>query len=103
MIPFAKENNVISIAVADPQNYTALQALKFIFQEKKLSFELFVSLEKDIKEALRKAENLTSAVTETLEEFNQHKLKISDVDLENVYKELEYFTRPIITKNIFEF
>jgi type IV pilus assembly protein PilB len=71
LIPFAQENNIISIAIADPQNYTAIQALKFIFQEKKLSFELFVAIESDIKKALKKAENLKNAVTENLEEFHQ--------------------------------
>ena len=71
LIPFAQENSVISIAIADPQNYTALQALKFIFQEKKLSFELFVAIEPEIKQALKKTSNLTNAVTENLEEFHQ--------------------------------
>jgi type IV pilus assembly protein PilB len=71
LIPFAQENSLISIAIADPQNYTAIQALKFIFQEKKLSFELFVAIESDIKQALKKAENLKNAVTENLEEFHQ--------------------------------
>ena len=71
LIPFAQENNTISIAIADPQNYTAVQAIKFIFQEKKLSFELFVAIESDIKKALKKAENLKNAVTENLEEFHQ--------------------------------
>ena len=32
-----------------------------------------------------------------------NKLQIKDIDLDNVYSELEYFTRPIITKNIFDF
>jgi type IV pilus assembly protein PilB len=71
LIPFAQENNIISIAIADPQNYTSIQALKFIFQEKKLSFELFVAIESDIKKSLKKIENLKNAVTENLEEFHQ--------------------------------
>ncbi len=71
LIPFAQENNTISIAIADPQNYTAIQALKFIFQEKKLSFELLVAIESDIKRTLKRTGTLKNAVTENLEEFHQ--------------------------------
>jgi hypothetical protein len=39
----------------------------------------------------------------TLEEFKKHNLKIQDINLENVYSELEYFTKPVITKNIFDY
>lgn len=39
----------------------------------------------------------------TLEEFNQHNLKLEHIDLSNVYKELEYFTKQAVTVNIFNF
>lgn len=39
----------------------------------------------------------------TIEEFKAHNLKLEDIDLDNVYKELEYFTKPVITKNIFDY
>jgi len=39
----------------------------------------------------------------TLEEFKENNLKIDDIDLTNIWKELDYFLKPQIEKNIFEF
>lgn len=39
----------------------------------------------------------------TIEEFRQHKLRLEDIDLSNIWKELEYFTKPVVMKNIFDF
>ena len=39
----------------------------------------------------------------TLEEFNKRGLRYTDVDLDNVWHELSYFIKPIVTKNIFDF
>jgi DNA polymerase elongation subunit (family B) len=36
----------------------------------------------------------------TIEEFKKHNLRIEDIDLENVYSELEYFTKQAVTMNI---
>ena len=38
-----------------------------------------------------------------LEEFKERKLGIDSLDLDNVWKELEYFIKPTIAKNIFEY
>lgn len=90
LVPFAKQNNLVSIAIADPQNYTALQALKFIFQDKPIKFELFVATEDDIKKVLTTFDSLASTVTENLQEFKQKKeeenqlLDLADVSKENL-------------------
>ncbi|MEY3471149.1 MAG: hypothetical protein RLZZ223_499 [Candidatus Parcubacteria bacterium] len=90
LVPFAKQNNLVSIAIADPQNYTALQALKFIFQDKPIKFELFVATEDDIKKVLTTFDSLASTVTENLQEFKQKKeeenqlVDVSDVNKENL-------------------
>jgi len=39
----------------------------------------------------------------TLEEFQENKLRIDHIDLSNVWMELEYFIKPVVTKNIFDF
>lgn len=39
----------------------------------------------------------------TLDEFKQHNLKLEDINLENVWNELEYFIKPVVTTNIFQF
>ena len=39
----------------------------------------------------------------TLEEFNNHNLRYEHIDLDNIWKELDYFIKPVVTKNIFDF
>lgn len=39
----------------------------------------------------------------TMDEFKQHKLRIEDIDLSNVWKELGYFTKKTVVKNIFDY
>lgn len=39
----------------------------------------------------------------TMDEFNKYKMTINDISLTNVWKELEYFTKPVVNKNIFDF
>jgi hypothetical protein len=38
-----------------------------------------------------------------MDEFKEHKLQLSDIDLHNVWSELDYFIKPIVHKNIFQF
>jgi len=38
-----------------------------------------------------------------MEEFKQNNLRLEHIDLTNVWKELEYFIKPIVMKNIFAF
>jgi len=39
----------------------------------------------------------------TLEEFKEHNLRLEHIDLSNVWSELEYFIKPVVTKNIFDY
>jgi len=39
----------------------------------------------------------------TLEEFKQQHMTIDDIDLKNVWQELNYFIKPVVIKNIFSF
>ncbi len=39
----------------------------------------------------------------TIEEFKNRDLTISDINLDNVWKELHYFIKPVVSKNIFDF
>jgi len=90
LVPFAQDNNNVSIATVDPSNYNALQSLKFIFQEKGLKFELFLATESDIKKLLNDAETLNNAVKEDVQEFKEKKEQaqqlpdVSDISRENL-------------------
>lgn len=96
LVPFNRDNDVVSIAIADPNNYNAIQALKFIFQDKSLKFELFVSTESDINKLLKDFDTLTNAVKDNIQEFKEKNEQtqelpdISDVNKENIQ------TAPII-------
>ena len=96
LVPFLKENNTVSIAISDPNNYNAIQALKFIFQEKYLKFELFVATETDINKLLKEFDTLTNAVQENIQEFKEKNEQTQELpDVSDVNKEnLE--TAPII-------
>ena len=39
----------------------------------------------------------------TIEEFNANKMTIHDIDYSNVWMELDYFVKPVVTKNIFDY
>ena len=39
----------------------------------------------------------------TLEEYKEHNLRLDNVVLDNVWKELSYFIRPVVVKNIFDY
>lgn len=96
LIPFLKQNNTVSIAISDPNNYNAIQALKFIFQEKSLKFELFIATESDINKLLKDFDTLTNAVQENVQEFKEKNEQMQELpDVSDVNKEnLE--TAPII-------
>jgi type IV pilus assembly protein PilB len=96
LVPFSSENNIISIAIADPNNYNAIQALKFVFQEKSLKFELYVATEADINRLLKDFDTLTNAVQENIQEFRDKNEQTQELpDILDVNKEnLE--TAPII-------
>lgn len=96
VLPFAKNNNVVSIAIADPNNYNAIQALKFIFQDKSLKFELFVATESDINKLLDESYTLNNDVKENIQEFKEKNEQAQELpDISDVNKEnLE--TAPII-------
>ena len=89
LIPFSQDDNMISIAIADPNDYNAIQALKFIFQERSLKFELFVSKEADINKLLSSVD-INDLVQENVQEFkekneqSQELPDISDVNQENL-------------------
>ena len=89
-VPFAKDGNIVSIAITDPNNYNAIQVLKFIFQEKSLKFELSVATESDINKLLNDVDTLTDIVNENIQEFkdqsdqSQQLPDISDVNRDNL-------------------
>ena len=90
LVPFEINNNIISIATSDPNNYNAIQAIKFILQDKNLKFELFVATESDINKLINTLDTLSSEVKENIQEFKEKKEQsevlpdVSDIDKSNL-------------------
>ena len=72
-VPFEQNENEVSIAMSDPYDYTAIQAVKFIFRDKGLTYKTFVATDSDITKVLSSFQNMSSEVKKTLAEFEKVK------------------------------
>jgi type IV pilus assembly protein PilB len=66
ILPISREGTTLKLAIADPSNIFALDDLKFLTGS---NIQLFLSKEKDLKEALDKYYSLTSSLTQALEDL----------------------------------
>lgn len=71
IIPFDKEENELSVGMLNPEDTDALEALKFIGQDKALAVEKYVVSLGDYSAVLKKYRTLSSEVKEALEELNE--------------------------------
>lgn len=67
--PFALGDNVLKVAVVDPTNLSALQALEFLGQKQNVQIQLFLASMGSLEVALGKKKNLTSVVGQALKDF----------------------------------
>lgn len=86
IIPFKKEGEVLKVALIDPENVDALQALKFIASEQSLSLEKYLISYQDFTVISNNFLSLTSEVGKALESIpekaSQKELKISEKEAE---------------------
>lgn len=69
-IPFELEENLLKVGMVDPEDEGALEALRFIVQQKQgLSLQIFLIDEESFKKVLRDYENLAKKVEEALTEL----------------------------------
>ena len=71
LIPFAKEEKVLRVAITNPHDLQALEALEFFAQQNQLRLELYLTSRRSFEDALRKTRNITSEVSEALEVMQQ--------------------------------
>lgn len=69
--PFDKEDNVLRVGLLNPEDNDALEALKFVAQDQKLTVEKYVIDFEDYSKILRKYRTLVSEVKEALDELSQ--------------------------------
>lgn len=66
LVPFEKQDQVLKVAVTDPANLSALEALEFLGQKQNLQVQLYLASETSVAIALGKKRNLTKVVKEAL-------------------------------------
>ena len=70
-VPFAKTGSVLKVALTDPSNLQALEALEFLAQQNKYHVELYLTSKGSYQDALRKGRTITTEVGEALEVMKQ--------------------------------
>src|SRR3989338_6462232 len=65
-LPFAKEKNLLRVALTDPSDLSALEALEFLSQKNKYRIELYLASKSGYNEAFRKSRNINTEVGEAI-------------------------------------
>jgi type IV pilus assembly protein PilB len=75
-IPFARQNEALKVALTDPTDLRALEALEFWAQKNRYRVELFLTSLTSYQEALRKTRTITTEVGEALAVFEEREKKV---------------------------
>lgn len=67
--PFDLQGSVLKVAVSDPSNLSALEALEFLGQKQNLQVQLFLASESSIDVVIGKKQNLKKVVGQALKDF----------------------------------
>jgi len=71
VVPFYKDGNILKVGVLNPEDINALEALKFIAEQKGLILDKYVISYKDFKSMSRSYQTLTGEVGEALESLSE--------------------------------
>ncbi|MBI3572732.1 MAG: type II/IV secretion system protein, partial [Candidatus Kerfeldbacteria bacterium] len=66
MVAFAKSNSVVSVAMVDPTNFRALEAIEYIARKNNWQMKYFITSQAGLKYVLRQYESLSAEVEEAL-------------------------------------
>lgn len=67
-VPFELAENVLKVALTDPTDLAALEALEFLSQKNKYRVELYITSYASFQAAIRKSGNMATEVTQALQE-----------------------------------
>ncbi|PIR41265.1 MAG: hypothetical protein COV31_02570 [Candidatus Yanofskybacteria bacterium CG10_big_fil_rev_8_21_14_0_10_46_23] len=91
IIPFQREAEILRVGILNPENFDALEALKFIGEDKKIQIEKYVISHADFSKLLREYSSLKSEVGQALENITAPEgpeLKLNDkVKIEEITAE----------------
>jgi type IV pilus assembly protein PilB len=71
MVPFEKTAQDLKVAITDPTNLQALEALEFLAQKQNFQIHIYLASESSLDVAAGRKQNLTSAVGEALKDIEQ--------------------------------
>ena len=70
ILPFDKKDNVLKVGIINPEDINALEALKFISEDKGLVLEKYLISYSDFNEILKGYKNLVTEVSEALQDLS---------------------------------
>jgi type IV pilus assembly protein PilB len=70
-IPFEKSENVLRVAMVDPENFQAIEALSFLTESKGLDTEAFITTRQSFETALRQHESFREEIGKALQEVSE--------------------------------
>ncbi len=70
-LPFSKQANILKVALTDPTDLRALEALEFLAQKNRYRVELYLTSRTSFLEAMRKSLSITTEVGEALATIKQ--------------------------------
>lgn len=88
-LPFEKNNNILKIAIVDPKNITALEALKFIAQHRNLQTEIYKISLSNFQTALKQYASLGKEIKtqlKVLETELEKKPRLQDAQKEKIQR-----------------
>ncbi len=92
MVAFDRQGSDVSVAMVDPANFKALEALEFIARKNRVKLRYFIASPSGLKFVLQQYENLSSEVAEALkgaaaeQRFDVQKIEIAEKGFEEVTK-----------------
>lgn len=72
-VPFELKDNVLKVALTDPTNLAALEALEFLSQKRHFRVELYITSYDSFQGVFHKSQSITKEVTEALTEVAKEK------------------------------
>ncbi|MDP3731112.1 MAG: GspE/PulE family protein [bacterium] len=81
IIPFSKEGNVLRVGILNPEDIDALEALKFVAEDRGLSLEKFVISYRDFDRILRDYTSIITEVGEALQPIEEGGAKGTALDI----------------------
>ncbi len=96
--PFALEDTTLKVALTDPTNLPALQALEFLGQKQNFQIQLFLASNSSIEIALGRKKNLTSVVGQALKQFQTDEISARPISQAPAKKQADVIENAPIIK-----